>query len=98
MIPTLSNESMVLCPRKASGIFLRVMAVVPWGNFNMASFHSSTDMSLDAMTALSKAGDTESLKPWSTPLVIVSLARDTVAQVTVFTDGTDPTFGGQYGS
>ena len=63
----------------------------------MTSFHSSTDMSGDMMTAFSTPTDSESRKPWSTPLVIVSVARNTEANVSDNTDGTS-TGGFQYGS
>jgi hypothetical protein len=63
----------------------------------MTSFQSSTDMSGDMMTTLSTPTDSESRKPWSTPLVIVSVARNTEANVSDNTDGTS-TGGFQYGS
>ena len=63
----------------------------------MTSFQSSTDMSGDMMTALSTTSGSDSRKPWSTPLVIVSVARNTEANVSDNTDGTS-TGGFQYGS
>lgn len=63
----------------------------------MTSFQSSTDMSGEMMTALSTTSGSDSRKPWSTPQVIVSVARNTEANVSDNTDGTS-TGGFQYGS
>lgn len=64
----------------------------------MTSFQYPGDMSGDMMTALSTTSGSESRKPWSTPLVIVSVARNTEAQVTDNTDGTSSLGISQYGS
>jgi hypothetical protein len=63
----------------------------------MTSFQSSTDMSGDKIATLSTTSGSDSRKPWSTPLVIVSVARNTEANVSDNTDGTS-TGGFQYGS